>query len=238
MSLVTNIANMFRHVQATVPMGQQNPGAAEGAPPAGTAQPNTEPPPQADPLDAMKAVWQTDPNAKPPADPLAGSLFNTDPAKIREAASKMDFTANIPQDLMQKVLAGGDTAAIVQMMNTVAQNALATATQLTTATVEQGAAKSQQRMLQALPGKVRDIQLQDMTPENPVLQHEAVQPMLNMVRSQLRMQNPNMPPAEVSRRAEEYMLATASALTGSVAPAPKVDPNAPSSQNWDIFLNE
>lgn len=241
MSFLNNISAIFRPVQQVTqqpapPMSQQNPGAGQGAPAAGTSQPNSEPPaPPPNPLDEFKPLWQTDPNAKPPADPLAAPILNSDPAKIKEAASKVDFLGQVPQELLQKVMQGNDPQALMQLINTVSQNTLAMAAQLSTATVEQGAARANQRLLDALPSKVADIQLRQMQPENPILRHEAVQPMLDLARSQLRMQNPNMPPAEVNKRAEDYILAVAKAATGSAdtqSGTSRVDP----SEDWDRFL--
>ena len=112
--ILNNSANIFRPVQATAPLAQVNPGAGAGAPAAGTSQP-TPPPEPPNHMDVMATLWQNDPKLAPPVDPLTTPLFNTDPAKIAQAAGKMDFVSQIPQDPMTKAMSGTDPAAFMQM---------------------------------------------------------------------------------------------------------------------------
>lgn len=242
MGMFDSVANMFRPTQqvSMAPvqvapgsnMPVANPGATAGAPQAGTSQPTAGTPP-ANPLDAFTPLWQNDPNAAPTADPFSTPLFNTDPAKIQEAAGKMDFLASVPQDVMAKAMGGNDPAAFMQVMNFVAQKTLATAAQLSTATVEQGASRSNQRMLSALPGRVKQIQLDAMQPENPALQHPAAQPFLQMARTQLQMKNPGMSAQEIQKRAEQYVSDFSSAM---MQPAQDASSQGAGGDDWDRFL--
>lgn len=214
---LTSIANMFRPVQQVTvapaaPLAQQNPGAAAPIPPAGTSLPTPAEP--ANPLDDLTALWQNDPNAAPNVDPLSTPLFKTDPAAIQAAASKVDFLSQIPQNLMAKAMSGQDPASFLQVLNAVAQRTLATATQLNAATQEQATTRNNQRILDALPGRVKKIQLDSMVPDNPALQHPASQPLLQLVRSQLQMKNPNMSAAQLNKRAEEVLVGYASQIAG------------------------
>lgn len=241
MSVMSSIANMFRPTQQVTmapsqqqqPMQQQNPGAAQ-LPAPGTSLPTNQQAEPSNPLDAFTPLWQNDPNAAPTADPLTTPLFNTDPAKIQEAAGKMDFLANVPKELIDKAMAGNDPGSFLQVMNMVAQRTLAAATQLSTATVEQGAQRSNQRVLQALPDRVKQIQLDQMQPENPALSHPAAQPFLHMARAQLKAKNPTLSAAEIQKQAERYVSDFASSLS--------VTPEAAAAQqtageDWDRFLN-
>ena len=235
--LFTSVANMFRPTQQVTvaqPMSVQNPGATTGAPAPGTSQPTTEQQQPSNPLDAFTPLWQNDPKAEQAADPLTTPLFNADPAKIQEAAGKMDFLAGVSKDLMDKAMSGTDPAAFMQVINSVAQRTLATATQLSTATAEQGAQRSNQRLLQALPDRVKQIQLDQMQPENPALSHPAAQPFLHMARQQLKMKNPGMSAADINSQAEKYVseLATSlSAPTTAQTAAQQSD-----GEDWDKFL--
>lgn len=234
-----SIAAMFRNVVQTAPanpMAQNNPGAAAVVPAAGTSNPIT-PTPEANPLDTMKALWQTDPNSAPSVDPLATPLFNSDPAKIAAAASKIDLVSQIPADLMAKAMSGQDPAAFAQVLNAVAQRTLATSTQLNAATVEQAAATNNQRMLQALPGKVRQIQLDGMQPDNPLLQHEAAQPFLNMVRSQLASKNPGMSAVEINRQAESIVTGFAGAISPAATAQQPSQPANGGGTDWDTWAS-
>ncbi len=242
-NIVKSVFDMFRPTQQVTvanaqPMQQNNPGAAV-TPPAGESNPNN-PTANPNPLDELKGLWQTDPNAKPPVDPFAAPLLNSDPAKIRETVDRMDFVQNVSPDIMQRVMQGNDPKAIADLVNAVARQTMAMSTQLSTASAEAGARTASQRVLDALPGKIKDIQLRDTPPENPILQHEAVQPLLDLTRSQLRAKNPSMSVAEINQRAEAMMNAVATALTGQQQTTQAA--NNPAAQggettNWAAFLS-
>lgn len=221
MSLATNIANMFRPTQQVTvaapppaPMAQTNPGAAGNAPvPAsGAAAPNAAPAVDPNSLDAFADVWKTPPQDQQPQDPFAAPLLGTDPNKITQAAAKMDMTRGISPEMIQKAMSGQDPQAFMAVMNQVAQNTLATATQITTATTEHAHRANNQRMLQALPDRIKQTQLDNIQSENPVLQHAAVQPMLKLARQQIKMNNPGMSAEAINRQAEAMMSAFATAL--------------------------
>lgn len=235
--IMGNIANMFRPTQQVTlaqppaqpapaaPMAQQNPGADPAAAPA-------EP---ASPLDGFSALWQTDPKAAPTADPLAASLFASNAQGIQDAASKMDFLAKVPQDVMAKAM-GGDAASIMQVMQFGIQQGLSTAAQLSTATVEHGMRRNNERLLGVLPDRVKQIQLDQSAPENPVLSHAAAQPFLTMVRSQVKMKNPSMSVAEINKEAERMLTGFASAVVGMPQEA-QAAAGSDGSEDWDKFLS-
>ena len=240
MSFLNNVGNLFRPVQAVQvtnqPMQQLNPGAAAGAGPAGTSQPTVvEPGPT--PMDEMAALWQTDPKVQQPVDPFATPLMNTDPAKIAAAASRMDFVGQVPPEIMQKAMSGTDPASFMQVMNFVAQRAVATSAQLSAATIEQATARNNERNAQALPGRVRQLQLDSIQSDNPALNHPASQPMLKLIRNQIQMNNPNMSPVDINKRAESTLLGYAQQLV----PAQKQEDlsgNTPAgSTDWETWAN-
>lgn len=226
--MVPNIFSLFRQQppqQLQAPQGQpqqppqgapgssmqlQNPGAdpnAQGGNNSG--QPSS-------PLDPFKDLWKdAGTNGGTPADPFSTPLFNTDPAKITEAASKADFLQNIPQELMQKAMSGNDPQAFMQVINAVGQQSLALALQLSTATTEQAGQRIGERFSKVLPERFKDMQLQQLPATNPALQHPAAEPMLRTLRDQVRRQEPNLRPDEVNAKAEQYLMAFASQLSGN-----------------------
>jgi hypothetical protein len=235
--IVNSIANMFRPVQQ-VQMAQPNPGAGAPPPPAGTSAPiqQAAPEPAPNPLDEMASLWQTDPKSPPPVDPFATPLLNTDPAKIAEAAGKMSFTGGVSQELLTKAMSGQDPAAFMQVLNAVAQRAVATSAQINASTIEQATARNNDRFQQALPSRVRQIQLDSMQSENPVLQHSASQPLLQLVRSQLQMKAPpGTSAAEINRRAEAYLTGFAGALTAPTADATAAANKVAGGTDWDTW---
>jgi hypothetical protein len=231
-----SMAQMFRPTQqVTEKLAQTNPGAAEPPPPAGTSLPNTDIKPAPNPLDEFASIWQTDPKSTPPVDPLSTPIFNSDPAKIAAAASKINFIDQIPPELVAKASSGNDPQAFMQVMNAVAQRALATATQLNAATIEQATTRNNARIEAALPDRVKRINLDTMVPENPVLQHAASQPLLKIVRAQIQMNNPNMSAAEINARTEQYLTGFAQQLTQPVQEAAAA--TKPQGTDWDTWIN-
>lgn len=232
MSFIKSISDIFRPTQQVTvanqpPMAQQNPAAGGNPPPPGTSLPNAETTPP-NPLDGFSTIWQTDPKAAPTVDPLNQPLLNPDPVKMREAASKLDFVGMLPKELVSRVHAGNDPAAIVELVNAAAQAALAQAAQLSTATVEHAGTRLKDRMLQSLPGRIRDVQIGQTKPSNSVLEHPAAQPMLHIARAAIATKNPHMSPAEINAQAEAYLQGFAEQLISK----PETD-KAPSNGEYD-----
>lgn len=242
--ILNNISNLFRPTQQVSvapqqPMAQVNPGAAAVVPPAGTALPTVQAPAEpANPLDNFASVWQTPQgnNGAPQGDPLATPLLNSDPSKIAAAAGKMDFLAKVPQEVMQRAMSGNDPQAFMQVMNFVGQQTLAAAAQLSTAATEHSHRANNQRLMGVLPGQIKAAQLASMTPENPVLQHEASQPLLKVVRTQIQQSEPNLSPQQIQAKAEQYLMTFASQLSPQAA-APAPAPGTDGSQDWDNWAN-
>jgi len=182
--------------------------------PAPAAAPVAAPTPAPDPMDTMAALWKNDPNKPQPVDPLRGPILNPDTAKIAEAASKMDMLQGVPPELMARVQAGNDPTAIAELINTVAQRTLSTATQISAATTEQGLQRNNQRIEQALPDRIKQVQLASITVDNKALAHPASQPMLQMVRQQIAAQNPHLSPQAINQQAEALLVQHANAVAG------------------------
>lgn len=202
----SNVYRMFTPVTTVAGL----PGAA----PAPVAAAPVASPPPADPLAEMATLWKNDPNKPQPVDPLQGPILQPDNNKIAEAAGKVNFLEQVPAELLQRVNSGNDPAALAELINTVAQRTLATATQIGAATTEQGIKRNNQRIEQALPGRIKQVQLDGVTVENPALAHEASQPMLRMVRAQIHASNPHLTPEAINKQAEAILLRHAQAVIG------------------------
>ena len=200
----TNVYSMFRPV--TQVAGVPAPAPAAAAPAAEPPAPN--------PLDQMAGLWKNDPTKQPPADPLKGPILNPDTTKIAEAASRMDFLKNVPKELLARVNSGNDPAALAELVNVVAQQTLSTATQISAATTEQGLQRNNQRIEQALPDRIKQVQLDTIAVENPALAHAASLPMLKMMRAQIAAQNPHLTPEAINRQAESMLVQHATAVLG------------------------
>lgn len=221
-----SVAELFRPVQATTP---QTVVVQQAAPTPAT--PTTEP----NPLDNLATLWQNDPNVKAPADPFSAPLLNTDPTKIAEAAKKIDFVSHIAPETLAKAMSGQDPAAFMEVMNSVAQRTLTTSAQINAATVEQATARNNSRIMEALPGRVKDIQLQGMKSDNPVLQHPAAQPFLQLTRAQIQMKNPGMSAADINQQAEHALLGLAQAISPAGETAGTTPASNSGEKDWDAW---
>lgn len=187
------------------------------------------------PLDQFKDLWQDPDPSKAVADPFANPLFSTDPAKIREAASQMDFTQGLPQELLQKVLQGNDPQALMQVINHVGQQSLAAALQIGTQTIENAGSRIGARFKEAIPQHVRDFQINNTKPSNPMFEHPAIQGMLQRAKQQIKAQNPTMSAEQVAAMAEDYITQTAAVFNNSGKssnPDGTGSPNSESNFDW------
>ena len=215
------------------PVGQQpapaNPGAApqnlfNNPAPTNAGGPQ---PPVASPLDAFVDIFKpknVDPNAaKAPglADPYLGPM---DPTAFRQQVATANFAANIPQEQMQKAL-GGDVQAFSDVINSAAREAFAAAAQLSHGLVEQGVRTGADRLNGTLDSRIRNFQVKSQNTSNEALNHPAVAPMLNAVKSQIASSNPNLSAEQVQQQAEQYFTQMADVLV-----APKQAAQAASSK--------
>jgi hypothetical protein len=186
-------------------------------------------------LDSFTSLWQNDPNAAPPVDPLAAPLFNSDPGKIAQAAGKMNFTQGITAQQIQEAMA--DPAKFLEVINRVGQQAVAAATQVSTASIEQAHARNNERFSAALPARIRATQLSEMQSENTVLQHPAAQPLLHVVRAQIAAKEPTLTAAQVQHKAEQYLTGFASQLSAPTAEQAAQATAASEGTDWSQWGN-
>lgn len=163
-------------------------------------------------LDNFKDIFTipTDKDGKPivAVDPFATPITNVDPAKLREAASKMNFAAGITAETVTKAMQ--DPAAFLQLINTVGQQSFAAALQATTGITERSINDNNQRFEQALPDRIRSQQIAQTASKHPALSHPAAAPMVAALKSQIAATNPHLSPEQVASKAEGYVIAMAS----------------------------
>lgn len=143
-------------------------------------------------------------------DPLTQPLMpNVDPAKIREAAGKMNFVGGIDQELMQKAMSGQDPQAFLQVLQTVAANGFSQALQASTGVVETAFTRHNQRLTESLPQHIRQTQINQSQPKHAALSHPAAAPVLTALKNSLAMANPQLSPEQVAEKAEAFVIAMA-----------------------------
>lgn len=199
-----------------------------------TGQPRTAAP--SSPLDAFKDMFTIDPKKQAPVDPLSAPLMNLDPKKLQESVAKMDFARGLNPELVTKALQG-DAASFGQAINSVAQASFAASTNMIVNLMEQAFSKNNSRYDSVIGSRIRDASLSYTRPNNAALQHEAAQPVLAALKKQVSSQFPDLSPAEIAAKAEDYFLAMADAVTGA-KPKAEEKPGAGQrpAQDWDDFL--
>jgi hypothetical protein len=140
-------------------------------------------------------------------DPMAGPLLAVDPAKLRDAASKLNFANGLAPETLQKAMSGQDPQAFMDVLNTVAQNGFLAAMQANAGVVETAFSRHSQRIDAALPERIRQTQLRNTSPKNPVLSHPAAAPMIESLKFSIAATNPTLSPDRVTEMAENYVSA-------------------------------
>jgi hypothetical protein len=211
-----------------------NPGANPAAmlsaqPPAAAPQPST--------LDAYADMFKpkpADPNATKPAslsDPLLAPL---DPAAFKQQVASANFAAGIPQEVMQKAMAG-DAQAFMDAINHATREAFSAATTLSHGLSEHAARTAAERVSGSLDGRIRNNLIQGQNTLNETLSKPAVAPVFNAVRAQIAQSNPQLSPADVNKAAEQYFQEMSTELTAPQRQA-EATKNAPKGTDFSYLL--
>lgn len=213
-------------------------GAANGAPQpavttappaaatAATQQTVTTPTEPSSPLDTHKTFWDNLKDAQgkeitPAADPTTQSIYNFDPAKVSESAKNLNFVGNLPAELITEALGGGEKAApaLLALINQATQNAVAAMTVQTGKLINDGITTNNERVRSTLPRHIKQVQLDQTSPDNPVLSHPAAAPLVAAMKKAAFSRDPNADPAAVTKAVESLLTDFAAALTENSASA-------------------
>jgi hypothetical protein len=150
----------------------------------------------------------------------------------------MDLVAGVNPDLLSKVQAGNDPAALMELINQVARNTLAVSAQLTAASVEHAGTAIRDRTRAEMPERFKQMQLDTLPVDNPVLSHPGAQGMLQLARQQLRMKHPDWSAQQINDSATRYLTDFATAAVSANQPAkPATDRAGNPEQDWSSFLS-
>lgn len=209
------------------------PAASTGAPAAATGDQGAAPAGQQNqsPLDSFNEAFKIDTSNAPPADTrLFGEV---DPKKVMESAGTVNFlqVAN-PTDI-EAVKAGGDeaTKALGRILQAVTSASYGQSAIASTQMIEQAATLLEQRLMNKLPGQVRNT-LVDTTlaSSNAAFNHPAVAPLVELAKSKFIQANPTASAEEISSMTTEYMKAVAGAFSDK--PDPVTAPGAQKDTDW------
>lgn len=184
-------------------------------------------------LDQFADIWDT--SAQPGAQ--GQPLFNISQEKVMEAARKQDFIAQAAtKEQLDKIMAGGAEAAqaMMEIMNTVAQNSFAQSALAATKLIDGALDKGGFARLSDVDTRVKNISVTNtLQQENPVFAHPAAQPMLDAVKNQLMVKYPNATPNELTAMAKNYLTEFVTAATPQQqAQTPQGNKGNRSEPNW------
>ena len=174
------------------------------------------------PMDDLSEVFKiAEKNAAENKNPLETPLFQMDSAKFNERVTAMDFLSAAPAELVQKAQ-GGDTAALMTLINSVGQQAYAQATELNTKLIEAGVNNRIAGLQQVLPQQIRQQQVRESLAageQSKALLHPAVAPMVDMVQKQYEAAYPAATGAEIAALVQKHFTTAAQALAPAAAPS-------------------
>jgi len=180
---------------------------------------------QVNPLDAYSKLWES--SAKTDTPPA----LNLDSKVLDEVSGSLDFTAGVPQEIMQKALSG-DSKAILDIMKQVSQRAYREALHHSTSLTDKYLGARSAHDLSKVQGKVRSELTSNALSAIPNAQHPAIQHQLRVVAEQMQAQNPDAQPADIAKAAQQYVLDLASALNPAPSEKSKQD-----GTDWDAYFS-
>lgn len=192
-------------------------------------------------LDGFKSFWDTPKGEDgkplvPKPDPTSTDIFNFDPAKITASSKKLDFTQGLDPALVSQAL-GGDSAAFMAVINHATQTAFAAATVNTGKMINKSHVDNNDRVRSTLPSAIKQVQLSQTATVNPVLQHEAAQPLVTALKQMAFAKDPNADPADVAKSVEALLMGLGSAMAASTPDAIAARSVVkPGEQDWSNFL--
>jgi len=189
-----------------------NSGDASGAPGSSTGAP----------VDDWSKMWETA-ATKGTEGNAPTSLFDIKPEQIQAAASKMNFAANLNQELVQKALQG-DVASFMQVINQVGQQVYAQTSYSGMRLMDAGINKFGKNFSETeLPKHFQTFTADHaLRNANPVFADKKYAPMLDTFKNALIQANPTATPQEIQSTAERYlksMIEDAQKVSASSGPA-------------------
>jgi hypothetical protein len=187
------------------------------------------------PLDAFADIWKTDAAAGKANEPFS---FNVDPAKLMEAAGKIDFAKVVGPETLAKISAGGPeaAAAFADALNKVTQQSFAQSAFASSKMVEQAVAKTRESMEANLPSMIKQQQFSNsLREDNPAFNHPAAAPVIQALEQSLQVKYPNASVNELKDMAKNYFSSLGEAFNPKVPSAAEVA-KTKNEVNWDDFL--
>ena len=143
----------------------------------------------------------------------AAPEFKLDPKVLADVSGKMDFTQGIDQALIESALKG-DAGALLKAMQQVGQNVYRDSLSHTAALTNTHLSARSSFDKTSTGDSVREALTSQALSSAPNYSHPLIKSELNRVASQIAKANPDMPPQEIAKTAQDYIQSMAKALNG------------------------
>jgi hypothetical protein len=192
------------------------------------------------PLGKFENLWQP-----PTPEQQAASQTNNppnvtvDPAKLLEAAGKVDFTKVLDQETLAKVAAGGEGAvtALVSLMQKSNQTVYGQSMLAANRLVEEAVKVAEQRFAAQVPQLVKkQAASESLFSENPAFQNPAIQPIVSALQQQLQEKYPKATTKELNVMAKEMLGESAKIFMGEQPQNSTPDKGAQKEEDWSMYL--
>jgi len=152
--------------------------------------------------DKAKEIW----GAKPIESPTSKPVFQpTDPQALQQAVSSINFAEVVPAELMTKA-AGGDAAAMMEMMNLVARAGYSASAESSKELLSQHDSVRTSQIDQLIEQRFKQMMGGEAVKKvNPAFENPKYAPMLDKLQKQFQAAYPNASPQELANHAQKFM---------------------------------
>lgn len=191
------------------------------------------------PMEGYKDLWQAP--SEPVVAPTSVPNIVMDPAKITEAASKINFAAHLNPELVDKAL-GGDRAAFLEVVNGTAQAGFSAAVQNTGLFIQKALEQQQAKFnTEVAPAMLREHDIRNSVSTNiPISTNPAAKPIVDLLTNQITGKYPTASPGEVKAMVDSYLNNLADTIVtnngGQVLSKASVAAAKPADTDWSKFL--
>lgn len=161
--------------------------------------------PGVDPADEMHKIWEQ----RPGDSASAKQIFTPDMEKFKSAVAQMDFTQGIDPQLAQKAL-GGDTEALMTLINSSGRNAYAQSTLGSRELIEHALRERTAELERSMEQRFKALRAGERAAEqNAAFKDPLVQPLLRDIQGRLQTQFPEASAEELAERAQKMLVGMA-----------------------------
>lgn len=184
-------------------------------PPEGEKAPAAEETPTSA-LEPFKDMWEPNVDAEgKPVSTTPETPAPLDQKELQKVIGEADFSKAISPEVLAAINAGGEGAneALITAMNSVAQSTMLQSTLATDKIVKQAVEEATKATAIKVAEQIRKQNLSDNLLEtNPLFSNPAVKPVMDAVQSQLATKFPAASTAQLTKMAQDYVLAMNSEL--------------------------